>query len=281
MGKKLLYKYRKWEPYGKKMLEENEFYFTSSRDLNDPFDCHIDPEFGPATRGEKLAGLSRHLASQHPELNASEVEKLALRQFPPGSLFPGQKNKKKWLAPTIERQENFFGFLSLSRSPTDVLMWTHYADEHKGICVGLSVDKIDAFILAQVDKGKRTFFYRDPIEYVEERPRWNFVRDDTLEMLEKSFVTKSSAWSYEQEERVFTTVDAKMKPFLPLSEGDRKVCFLKETIREVWLGLNVPEEMRREVEKIVRKSNSGIVMRQAEREKGKYSLIGKRVRYRK
>ena len=100
--------------------------------------------------------------------------------------------------------------------------------------------------------------------------------DDTLEMLSKSFVTKSSAWAYEQEERVFTTVDPKMEPFLPLSESDRKIRLLKGTIREVWLGLNAPEETEKEVKRILRNLNSEIVLRKADREKGKFSLTGKR-----
>lgn len=277
MIERLLYKYRKWEPYGKRMLEENEFYFTSPRDLNDPFDCYIDPEFGRATRGEKLERLRQHLASKHPELDVSEIAKLALKQYRPGGVFPGQRDKKKWLASTFERRDNFYGILSLSWTPIDVLMWTHYADQHKGICVGLSVDKIDTFINARVLDGRRTFFYRHPIEYVEERPIWNFLKDDTLEMLEKSFVTKSSAWSYEQEERVFITVDPKMEPFLPLSENDRKVCLLKGTIREVWLGLNAPKETEKEVKQILKGLNSEIVLRKADRERRKFSLTGKQI----
>lgn len=277
MSEKLLYKYRKWEPFGKRMLEDNEFYFTSPRDLNDPFDCHIDPEFGPATRGEKLERFRQHLATRHPKLDESEVHKLALKEYPPGSIFPGQRDKKKWLASTLERQHNFFGILSLSWTPIDVLMWTHYADHHKGICVGLSVDKIDAFINARVVEKKRTFFYRDPVQYVEERPVWNFIKDDTFEMLSKSFVTKSSSWAYEQEERVFTTVDPKMEPFLPLSESDRKICLLKGTIKEVWLGLNAQEQTEKEVRRILKNLNSKIVLRKADRERGKFSLTGNRI----
>ena len=47
----VLYKYRVWEhDYHKRILTEDEIYFASSADFNDPFDCAIPIRYDALTR---------------------------------------------------------------------------------------------------------------------------------------------------------------------------------------------------------------------------------------
>ncbi|EKT4522057.1 DUF2971 domain-containing protein [Pseudomonas putida] len=76
-----------------------------------------------------------------------------------------------------------------------ILMWSHYAEHHKGFVVELRI-AMDAPrpILEQ--------FMPFPVEYQVERPvvDWASGCDIT-----QYFLTKSLDWEYEQEERVLTT----------------------------------------------------------------------------
>jgi hypothetical protein len=80
-----------------------------------------------------------------------------------------------------------FGVLCLSEEKTDVLQWAHYADRHKGICLSFNVS------------GSQGKFGR--VQYVTER--FPFPGKPGVAFLWKLLSTKSKAWEYEREWRVF------------------------------------------------------------------------------
>jgi hypothetical protein len=76
------------------------------------------------------------------------------------------------------------GLLCFSEDKYNPVQWAHYADNHKGVCLGFEIDEK---ILRKV-------------KYVSER-----LAKDTLEQSdcnEKLLTTKFSHWSYEQERRL-------------------------------------------------------------------------------
>lgn len=80
-----------------------------------------------------------------------------------------------------------YGVLCFSEDKADVLQWAHYADRHKGICLGFDVSGIE---------GK---FGR--VQYVAER--FPFPEQPDEAFVWKLLSTKSEAWKYEIEWRVF------------------------------------------------------------------------------
>lgn len=82
------------------------------------------------------------------------------------------------------------GILSLSEINDDLLMWSHYSNGHKGICLEfLATDNTPFFGDAQ------------PVRYNDQRPRFDYG-DDKFTQLEKIILTKSAHWSYEKEWRI-------------------------------------------------------------------------------
>src|SRR5882672_9871173 len=79
------------------------------------------------------------------------------------------------------------GLLCFSASWTNPLLWAHYSDKHRGICLG--------FDLAPdgVARG---------IDYVEKRIPWE---TPTQQFMLKLLWTKYDAWKYEDEIRAFMT----------------------------------------------------------------------------
>jgi hypothetical protein len=80
-----------------------------------------------------------------------------------------------------------FGVLCFSEDRADILQWAHYADRHKGICLGFDVS------------GSEGKFGR--VQYVPERFPFPEQLDEPF--MWKLLTTKSEAWKYEKEWRVF------------------------------------------------------------------------------
>ncbi len=110
--------------------------------------------------------------------------------------------------PTLARM---FGMVSFSLSWQNPLLWSHYADRHRGIALGFDINP---------DKLKT-------VRYVAERPILKEVNELFVDHL---LYTKYLDWKYEQEVRVFTSLEetdaATGLYFSPFSDD----CVLKEVI---------------------------------------------------
>lgn len=87
----------------------------------------------------------------------------------------------------IEEMAPRFGLLCFSENWKDVLQWSHYADRHKGICLGFDVSgSADRFGNVRYEPRKGPF-----PEKRDESFMWDLLR------------TKFTAWHQEREWRVF------------------------------------------------------------------------------
>src|SRR5690554_4159516 len=85
-----------------------------------------------------------------------------------------------------------FGVCCLSRDPRNLLMWAHYAKDHKGM---LAVIKFDGLMSIEDET-----VFPIPVDYSDERPSlsiWNGPQE-----MEKWNLTKGRCWEYEQEDRM-------------------------------------------------------------------------------
>lgn len=81
-----------------------------------------------------------------------------------------------------------FKVVYLTDNPKNILMWSHYGDSHKGLCLGF-------------ENMRHTI----PIDYTDDFPKIDFNnKNDQEKILEfmKIMTTKSSQWSYEKERRM-------------------------------------------------------------------------------
>jgi hypothetical protein len=84
-----------------------------------------------------------------------------------------------------------FGIVSFTRRWHNPLLWSHYADKHRGICLGFDVD----------ERGLK------PVTYVRRRP--TLVIPPTLESVKELLFTKYRDWKYEEEWRNWFRLDAR------------------------------------------------------------------------
>lgn len=98
------------------------------------------------------------------------------------------KDLRRALKETKQELSKSNGLLCFSRNWTNPLLWGHYADKHKGLCLGVEIP--DAH-LAEV-------------EYVSERLPAPPAIDEPF--IKKLLLTKFKHWQYEKEYRVFVSL---------------------------------------------------------------------------
>ena len=98
---------------------------------------------------------------------------------------------------------NAVGVYCVAERCDDVLMWAHYADSHKGICL-----EFDGYSSLMAEAQQ--------VNYVKIRPSINpYLSDDHVVMMEKALLTKAEQWKYEAEWRLIRTEGPGAVPFQP------------------------------------------------------------------
>jgi DUF2971 family protein len=92
------------------------------------------------------------------------------------------------------------GILSLAAIRDQTVMWSHYADGHRGFCVGFDSRKLLGF--ADRLAYRRLHLLLDEVRYYVELPKLNpYKMTDSQVFMTKLFY-KSHEWYYEKEYRV-------------------------------------------------------------------------------
>ncbi len=94
-----------------------------------------------------------------------------------------------------KEMEQSYGILCFSRTKKNPVLWSHYADKHKGMCLGFDVR----------DKTL------EEVKYTSRRLVFKSERDLTKGTAIKLLSTKYQGWSYENEIRSFLDLDEKDK----------------------------------------------------------------------
>lgn len=113
----------------------------------------------------------------------------------------------------LEHLNAKIGILSFSKRWAVSAMWAHYADQHRGLCVGF--DRSDPFFKAMSDKKEYGCLY--DVEYVLEKMLWRVQGKEDPDI--SIFFIKSLDWVYEQEVRAICDLSKHDK----VKEGDNKL----------------------------------------------------------
>lgn len=183
-----LYKYRPINQYALDGLQNHTLWFSSPGEFNDPFDCNVSCFIGR---------------------NRQDFEERLGAFLGDGLVSLLDKSPAGWRTKNKILMDIFRYFYSsrthiccLSETCDNVLMWSHYADQHAGMCLVFNSHKAG---LIRDNVVPVQYYKRYPSNLVDAR------KIDTLGSLVKQLLAaKSSAWSYEQEWRAFVVNDSKV-----------------------------------------------------------------------
>ena len=186
------------------ILRTKRIRFTQPSDFNDPFELH--PEFQlmsqediselplaldeqgkiiPGAHQLTPAAISRVLAAASPHL----AKTATIHHQYPRATFAVDNN-----AVGRDYYDRNFGILSLTETPDNLLMWSHYGDSHKGVVLGFD-DAHSFFRGAEIVPGLSRL---NSVEYNQKRP----VLSPSTQNNPKVFLMKSPEWAYEREWRL-------------------------------------------------------------------------------
>jgi hypothetical protein len=188
MSIEYLYKYRSLSgdsSHVEQILLHDELYFPRPKEFNDPFDCCPVLSF---PTGKELAGyLNRLHKKQIPHKSRADRRRRVSAM---------QRNLSEEALTTMGNEAiaevvNSVGVLSLSAKHDHILMWSHYANSHHGICLRFQASASTPFF----GRAQRVLYQVD-------RPILNPIHDNLHTQSEKALLTKADFWCYEQEWRV-------------------------------------------------------------------------------
>lgn len=236
MSEQILYKYKKINKFTYDLLLNNEFYYSFPHEMNDPFDCYVYSEY----RGNKddyIKFLKRTSVSTEMKNNAYN--------FLDSCNFNSEEIYKKINLPVKDNTSDDVLVNCFSSIPDSIIMWSHYSDFHKGICLGFKAIKENnkfAFEVEEIvsnlgpESNKLAAVFEVKYSKVLPKP-FNGLKDG-MESLFEFIITKYFDWSYENEYRsIIWEKDLRKK----------KLKFKKTILKEVIFGMRTPEE---EIKKI-------------------------------
>lgn len=205
---KSLYKFRDLKnPNHQRMLANNELFLTSPSKFNDPFDSTIPVCYDDGTREEIITYWMDHLNVTQPDLLKEEREKEATKVYDSG-LFRTPKAKKDMAQLALNYTYKTIGVFSLSANLNSILLWSYYANEHRGFCVEFDTIKLFQHCVSHLKKlesqskrGYQSFFLRD-VKYAANYPIINAYRTTLEDRTLTQLLTKSIDWKHEDEYRL-------------------------------------------------------------------------------
>jgi len=212
--------------------------------FNDPFDCRIPANFIALNQGEiaEYAAIiiknnSQKMIESSWDLN-EEYRYILKRLNEDRDTF-----QKEFQEQTFSGYDKHLGVLSFSKRCDSILMWSHYANYHKGYCIGFYEDKLTS---------SSFFGAGGPVIYPKDD---NFPKiSPTKEFMpESQFLAthhKAFYWEYEEEYR-FT----KLQYPKPFEISERIINVPDNYIAEVLIGLRADVLVEEEITELCKIKN--------------------------
>lgn len=212
-----VFKYFPLNSYSLSSLKDHYLYHSVYTGFNDPFDCNMD----------LLVSFTRKKAS-----------------------YSGTKTR------FLKRFDNT-GICCFTTVNDSILMWSHYANHHKGFCLEFKSNNRLGGI------NPLNVVYKTNLKSAD----YHSKKDDAFYHL---IYSKSDCWSYEHELRTFQS-DLK-------NDNDRKVSFQKDDLLSVYLGVRCLPDDEHEIKTIIRDVYSNKVnLYKAKYANSSFSLVWEKV----
>jgi hypothetical protein len=180
--------------YVRSTLLDNQLYFANPSSFNDPFDCYPSFDFD-ATESEIISFFAKIIRRNFPLASEKRVLHEAIAKLYDPKTGPKSPDYTKQVQEVHNHHvAEKIGVLCLSEIADDILMWSHYADLHRGICL-------------QFNSNFNFFENAHQINYKLERPKINPFRDHIEQVMESVLLTKADHWAYEKEWRLIRYAD--------------------------------------------------------------------------
>ncbi len=233
-----LYKYRPANEHTLDILRNNELYFSFAEEFNDPFDCRLKLVL-PNNKEQWEAAVKKRCFPED-----------FIREYMQGLEainFDAEKFIQLY-------QKSTFSTITLycfSEIKDNILMWSHYSNSHRGICIGfetiidqdsLCIKTDDPTLNNHTNPMYHRFLPVNKVKYQIKLPEpYNFLVGDHKHLYE-FFKTKSIDWQYEQERRIAMSYHEINK---------RLIRYDRSALKEVIFGCKTSREFKQQVIRLI------------------------------
>lgn len=209
-----LYKYRDKETT-KLILKKNSMKFSRPNDFNDPFDCRAKIEVT-----ENFDNIIAFFKEKCPDRDASPLLELSKLYKSNPQLVEDQIRQSLNCT-----RDNVTKICCYSEVNNNILMWSHYGENHTGTCLKFEI-------------MKDIPFFNTPykVHYTKDYPSYNY-NDEMQNVIFYQLSNKAIDWKYEEEVRVIKLDELETLFY----------SFKKESLVEIIFGCCSPKEYINEI----------------------------------
>lgn len=206
-----LYKYLSGNDWDIKNLKNNNLIASNPSEFNDPFEFKF-------SLGSNLGEFKEMLKSgtfgkEGCEMVEKYEDKELINYYK--ATFGATRDK-------LIKEKNKLRVCCLSEKKDNILMWSHYANGHKGFCIEYDIEDI-------FKKFNGIF----PVNYSEELPE---LENNGEKGISKYFYTKSIDWEYEDEWRLFVNYQETQESFIEMPD-----------IKAIYMGCKIDEKLKNQL----------------------------------
>ena len=306
-----LYKYEFISEHSIKNIKNNQIYFNSPKNFNDPYDCLHSIDYKPLSLDlikklfieansegdmsvltnqlfndtiniESLVELNRRLISKNPNLENTLKKKLNLTSaqyfnelttiLQDETIFNEHKTRistiisemaTKILQKEIDKRKskmaNQHGICCFSKIFDNMLMWSYYANGHKGFCL-------------EFDTSEEPFNKSREVNYVEGLPPFDpsFILNDKRDpedFIGIFLATKNIEWIHEKEWRIFH------------NESSKLYGYKSRALTGIYFGTNIDSTIKEILLTILHSQNPYVRFYQMEKVQNKFKVFAKEFYY--
>lgn len=236
-----IYRYRPINSFFDDIFIKNSLWFSNPQDFNDPFDCRV------------LIDTKNTFDEIRSYLEGQGVS-VCLSKTLAQNVLKKPKEFNKTINESIEKNIYVSGICCFSKVCDNILMWSHYTNSHKGVCLKYDITKDPDFFMTPVY-----------VNYQKEYEPLNYIREQK-EILNKLIRVKSLDWEYEKEIRI-------LKP-----QNSGLISYKKEALVEVIFGCKTDKNEITRIKKLLKDNGfSHVKFSQAVMKNDEYGLRFKQI----
>src|ERR1017187_9147208 len=259
VGIQRLYHYEPFNPdYLTDLLANNRIHCSDLAALNDPWDCRPWFDASALDDSKAIEELIQWFFSFTPIAPVSDAQIRATQSAIRTNPEHRRGSLERFSEDFLKMIRNRWRIYCLTPIPHSTLMWSHYADNHRGVCLEFSVDD-------------PIFGFAQEVTYLSSYPQWaphSLMSTDQPPVL----LTKSDDWEYEREYRITGLAEGVSRPVglqHPLMLSDNFLRLGKGALQAVIAGCEADHE---KIWATVQGIDPSLMVKRAVRMRSKYRL---------
>jgi len=258
----IIYKFRDWNNLlHKEILLFLELFVATPKQLNDPFDSQVNFELDQAN-------LKKEIDEQSEVIKAFSLDGKIIKTLTNSNddiIQDSKQSQEGFYNSILDEVKNRCGIVSFSQSNNNILLWSHYANNHTGFAIGFDRNRLiqEVRIRYSIDG-----YQIGKVNYYSEYLNISLNALDDINLLEigsnlaeLAIFSKSINWQYEEEIRLMFRL------------GNSKLKISPSCIKEIIFGCKMEQAVKNEIKSICKEKAINANFFQAELSTNKYELI--------